>query len=736
VSDRQQIALGAGQPGPLEKLSGSVEHVTFHSEESGFCVLRVRVRGQRDLVAVTGIAAVVSPGEYVECHGWWKNDRTYGLQFKASELRVVPPSTLEGIEKYLGSGMVKGIGPHFAGKLVRAFGADVFDVIEHDPDRLTQLDGIGPKRKKQVASAWAEQKVIRDIMVFLQSHGVGTARAVRIYKTYGDTAIETVRENPYRLALDIHGIGFLSADRIAQALGIPRESMHRLRAGVRHVLQEQSGQGHCAATRTHLTDLAAELLEVNDELIDQAIELELNEEHLIADVIDGERAIYLAPLFMAERGVAYHLRRIGDGVPPWGEIDSAKALPWVETRTGLALSVSQRRAVDLTINAKLSIITGGPGVGKTTVVQSILEIIRAKQATVLCCAPTGRAAKRLGESTGMEATTIHRLLEFDPNTLGFKHDADDPVEADLLVVDESSMVDIVLMNQLLRAIGRNTALLLVGDVDQLPSVGPGAVLSDLIASRCIPTVRLTEIFRQANVSEIVVNAHRINAGEMPIAARSGDGLSDFYFIPAESPEEIHDKLLHVVMERIPRRFGFDPVQDTQVLTPANRAGLGSRALNSELQQQLNPTAHPKVTRFGWTYAPGDKALQTVNNYDKEVFNGDVGHVLKVDEEAQALAVDFDGRTVTYEFGELDELSLAYAMTVHKAQGSEYPAVVIPLATQHYTLLERNLLYTAVTRGKHLVVIIGQHKAVAMAVRNRRAGRRLTNLGDRLRVGQD
>lgn len=740
MSESQPALYGPGDPGAgskpaREQLSGSIENVTFHSEESGFCVLRVRVRGQRDLVAVVGKAAVVSPGEYLEADGQWVNDRTHGLQFKADELRLVPPSTLEGIEKYLGSGMVKGIGPHFARKLVKAFGDQVFDVIERTPERLTELPGIGPKRKERVAGAWAEQRVVRDIMVFLQSHGVGTARAVRIYRTYGDQAVEKVRENPYRLALDIHGIGFLSADRIAQALGIPPDSVHRLRAGVRHALQEMTSQGHCAATRVRLIEASAALLEIDADRIEPAIELELADENLVAHPIDGEPALYLTPLYKAERGVAYHLNRIAEGAVPWGELDAARAIPWVEEKTGLRLSPSQREAVASAVNARLSVITGGPGVGKTTVVNAILRIIRAKHARILCCAPTGRAAKRLSESTGMEATTIHRLLEFDPTTLGFKHDADDPLEADLLVVDETSMVDVVLMNQLLRAIGRDTALLLVGDVDQLPSVGPGAVLADIINSGAVTTARLTEIFRQAGESEIIVNAHRINRGEMPPVSQSGStALSDFYFIPAETPEEIHEKLMQVVLQRIPKRFGFDPIAETQVLTPANRAGLGSRALNVELQSQLNGQAQPRVSRFGWSYAAGDKALQTVNNYEKEVFNGDVGTVTKVDAEAQALRVNFDGREVVYDFGELDELSLAYAMTVHKAQGSEYPAVVIPLATQHYTLLERNLLYTAVTRGKHLVVLIGQPKALAMAVKNQRAGRRLTDLAERLRAG--
>jgi len=717
---------------PVERLQGAVERVTFHSEESGFCVLRVKVRGQRDLVTVVGTAAVVSAGEYVECEGGWNNDRHHGLQFKAQQLRVVPPSTLEGIEKYLGSGMVKGIGPHFARKLVGAFGETVFDVIEQDPDRLLELEGIGPKRKQRVTQAWAEQKVIREIMVFLQSHGVGTARAVRIYKTYGDQAVERVRENPYRLALDIHGVGFKTADAIAQRLGIPSDSLIRAQAGVRHMLQQISGQGHCASYQQKLVETTAKMLEVSEPIVATAIEAELAAENLVQETIEGESALFLTPLYRAEKGVASHLARLREGNLPWGEIDTRKANPWVEEQTGLQLSTSQRQAVSSSVNGKLTVITGGPGVGKTTVVNSILTIVRAKGVHVRLCAPTGRAAKRLSESTGLEAKTVHRLLEFDPKTMGFKHDQNDPLDADLLVMDEVSMMDVVLMNQLLRAVPDHAAVLLVGDVDQLPSVGPGAVLADIIASEAIPTVCLTEIFRQAASSRIIVNAHRINQGLLPEKPKDNEA-SDFYFIQAETPEAIHAKLMQVVTQRIPAHFGLHPINDVQVLTPMNRGGLGARSLNIDLQARLNPDGYPRISRFGWSYAPNDKVIQTVNNYDKEVFNGDIGQVIRIDEEEGLIGIDFDGRVVEYESGELDEISLAYATSVHKSQGSEYPAVVIPLAMQHYMLLERNLLYTAVTRGRKLVVIIGQMKALAMAVKRTGSMKRLTNLQHRLRT---
>jgi exodeoxyribonuclease V alpha subunit len=719
-----------GNTSPIERLAGSVERVTFHSPESGFCVLRVKVRGQRDEVTIVGSAATVTAGEYVECEGAWVTDRTHGLQFKARELRVVPPSTLEGIEKYLGSGMVKGIGPHFAKKLVGAFGERVFDVIEEEPERMLELDGIGPKRKERVTSAWAEQKVVREIMVFLQSHGMGTARAVRIFKTYGEAAVERVQENPYRLALDIHGIGFKTADTIAQKLGIPHDSPMRAQAGVRHVLQELSGKGHCAAFHTQLVEQANQLLEIPVPILEEAIVAEIDEGNLTPERIDDTPALYLTPLYRAELGVVEHLERLRVGPPPWGLIDASKAIPWVEERTGLQLSPSQREAVATSIRDKVVIITGGPGVGKTTVVNSILKIIRAKGVQVKLCAPTGRAAKRLSESTGLEAATVHRLLEFDPQSMGFKKNQEEPLELELLVMDESSMMDTVLMNQVLRAIPSHAALLLVGDVDQLPSVGPGTVLADLIDSQRITTVRLTEIFRQAASSRIIVNAHRINQGKMPERPREGEE-SDFYFVEAETPEAIFDKLLRVITERIPKRFGFHPVDEVQVLTPMNRAGLGARNLNVELQRVLNPNGHPQITRFGWTYAPGDKVIQTANDYDKEVFNGDIGRIVEIDEGEGLLQIDFDGRRVEYESGELDQVSLAYATTIHKSQGSEYPAVVIPLSTQHFNLLERNLLYTAVTRGKQLVVVIGQPRALRIAVQRLEAKNRLTNLKARL-----
>ncbi len=715
----------------IERLSGSVERVTFHSEETGFSVLRVKVKGQRDLITVVGSVASVGPGEYLECLGQWQNDRTHGLQLKASQLKTVPPSTVEGIEKYLASGMIRGIGAHFAKVLVKAFKDDVFNVIENMPDKLMDLPGIGRKRMDSIISAWADQKAIRDIMVFLQSYGLGVSRAARIYKIYGNEAIIKVTENPYRLALDIHGIGFKTADALAGKLGIAPDSMIRAQAGVRHVLQTISEEGHCASPWDELSNVASELLEIPQAIIESAIDEEISEGNLVKDEIDGTPCLFLTPLYRAELGVSSSLSRLMKGQPAWGLLDVEKAIPWVERKTSLNLSNSQQNAVRLALSSKVLVITGGPGTGKTTLVNAILNIIKAKQAKVTLCAPTGRAAKRLTESTGIEAKTIHRLLEFDAKSFGFKRGKNNPLDTDLVVVDETSMVDIVLMNRLLAAIPDRSALMIIGDVDQLPSVGPGSVLSDIIESGVVPTVRLTEIFRQAASSGIIVNAHRINQGQMPFQTEAGE-QTDFYFIPAETPEEIHEKLMHLVTKRIPDRFKYHPIKDIQVLVPMNRGGLGVRSLNVELQQKLNEKGEPKIIRFGITFAPGDKVIQTVNNYNKEVFNGDIGRIVEIDQEEQLVKIDFDGGVVEYDFSEMDEISLAYATSIHKSQGSEYPVVVIPLTMQHYVLLARNLLYTAVTRGKKLVVIIGQTKALAIAVKNQDSTKRLTKLAGRLR----
>ncbi|HEY0204088.1 MAG TPA: ATP-dependent RecD-like DNA helicase [Acetobacteraceae bacterium] len=718
-------SVSSAAAAPAETLSGLVERVTYHNPENGFCVLRVKARGQRDLVAVVGHAAAINAGEFVSATGWWTTDRDHGLQFKAASVTTTQPTTLEGIEKYLGSGMIRGIGPVYARALVGAFGDAVFDLIEQEPKRLREVTGIGAKRAARIVAGWADQKAIREIMLFLHAHGVGTSRAVRIYKTYGQDGIALITENPYRLARDIRGIGFRTADQVAAKLGIEKEAMIRVRAGLSFGLAEATGQGHCGLPVAELTRSTSELIEVGAGLIGGALQLELQDGELMADTVDGEACVFLAGLYRSEQAIAERLRLLSKGRPPWPAIDVARAVPWVEGRTGLALAPSQREALTLAVDAKMLVITGGPGVGKTTLVNSVLKVLGAKGVRVALCAPTGRAAKRLTESTGLEARTIHRLLEADPKSGGFKRGEAHPLDCDLLVVDETSMVDVPLMRALLMALPDASALLLVGDVDQLPSVGPGQVLADVIASAAVPVVRLTEVFRQAAQSRIITNAHRINKGQLP-ELTSPDG-SDFYFVEAAEPEDATRKLLTVVRDRVPARFGLDPVRDVQVLCPMNRGSLGARMLNIDLQRVLNPPGEQRVERFGWTYGPGDKVMQVTNDYERDVFNGDLGIVTALDMEEGALTVSFEGREVEYGFGELDELVLAYAITIHKAQGSEYPVVVIPLMTQHYAMLARNLLYTGVTRGKRLVVLVGQRKALAMAVRNAGGRRRWSKL---------
>ena len=725
---------GRAATNATEVLGGLVDRVTFHNSENGFCVLRVKARGQRDLITVIGHAAMISAGEFVQASGAWVNDRTHGVQFRASFLKATAPTTVEGIEKYLGSGMIRGIGPVYAKKLVRAFGESVFDIIEQEPGRLREVTGIGPKRAERITAGWADQKIIREIMLFLHSNGVGTSRAVRIYKTYGVDAVRLISENPYRLARDIRGIGFRTADQIAAKLGIEKTAVIRVRAGVSFALTEAMDDGHCGLPEGELVPLTQKLLEVPEDLITTALALEIQEGTVIADDLDGCRCVFLAGLYRAERDIAERLRALAVGDPPWPQINADKAIPWVEAGTKMTLAESQKEAIRVALGAKVLVITGGPGVGKTTLVNSLLKILLAKTVGIELCAPTGRAAKRLSESTGRDARTIHRLLKTDPRTGSFRRNEENALDCDLLVVDETSMVDVPLMRALLRALPDRAALLLVGDVDQLPSVGPGQVLADVIASGAMPVVRLTEVFRQAAESRIIVNAHRINQGLMPSLTPIEGG--DFYFVDAADAEEGVQKLLAIVQERIPRRFGFDPIGGIQVLCPMNRGGLGARSLNIELQNALNPPGEIRVERFGWTFCPGDKVMQVENDYDKDVYNGDLGMVSRIDMEESEVSVEFDGREVVYGFGDLDELVLAYATTIHKSQGSEYPAVVIPLSTQHYPMLQRNLVYTGVTRGKRLVVLVGQRKALAIAVKGARARRRWSKLRDWLHVNRN
>src|SRR5215467_9478215 len=714
------------QSSTQEVLAGLVERVTFHNVENGFCVLRAKARGHRDLVTVVGHAAIIAAGEWITASGEWVNDRIHGQQFKARFLRTSAPSTVDGIEKYLASGMIRGIGPVYAKKLVSIFSDKVFDVIEAQPDRLREVEGIGPVRVSRITAAWAEQKVVREIMVFLHSHGVGTARAVRIFKTYGADAVQVMSQNPYRLARDIRGIGFKTADAIAMKLGIEKSAMIRIRAGISYALTEAMNEGHCGLPTDELAPLAEKLLEVPVELVRTALSLELTEGNVVADHVGETPCIFLAGLYRAEHAIGDRLIQLSRRPLPWPWIDPDKALPWVEARVDFALAESQRSAVKLALASKVLVITGGPGVGKTTIVKAILGILAAKGVRLLLCAPTGRAAKRMTEATGFEAKTVHRLLEVDPKSGGFKRGEDHPIDCDLLIVDETSMVDVLLMQALLRAVPDHAALLIVGDIDQLPSVGPGQVLADVIASGAVPVVRLTEVFRQAAHSRIITSAHQINRGSIPDLSKP-EGDSDFYFVQADDPETAVPRIIELVKTRIPQRFGLDPVRDIQVLCPVNRGGIGARSLNIELQAALNPAGECKVERFGWTFAPGDKVMQIENDYEKEVYNGDIGYIDNVDTDTGELTASFDGRAVTYGVGELDTLVPAYAATIHKSQGSEYPAVVIPVLTQHYAMLQRNLLYTGVTRGKRLVVLVGQKKAIAIAVKNVSGRRRWSKL---------
>jgi exodeoxyribonuclease V alpha subunit len=721
-------------PSVPESLAGLVERVTFFNEETGFAVLKVKVRGQREPVTVVGSLPSASPGEWLVAEGRWVQDREFGRQFRAELIRTTAPTSREGIEKYLGSGLVKGIGPVYARKLVDRFGEQIFDVIEHTSARLEEIEGIGPQRRRRIKAAWAEQKIIREIMVFLHSHGVSTSRAVRIYKTYGDNAIEEVRANPYTLAQDIPGIGFRTADQIAQRIGVPHDSILRACAGLSHVLLEATGQGHCGLPTSFLKDETGKLLLVSETIVDSALARTLAEGQLVREEMAGEELVFLPALKRAEEGIAERIRKLCAQPSNYPSIEMERAMAWCEERTGKPLSPSQRNALQQALTSRVLILTGGPGVGKTTLVNAILLILQAKQVRCLLCAPTGRAAKRLTESTGTPAKTIHRLLEVEPGRGGFIRNESHPLRCDLLVMDETSMVDVSLMHHVLRALPANASLLLVGDVDQLPSVGPGMVLRHLIESEVVPVVRLTEVFRQAAHSRIILNAHRINQG-LPPELPPKDSDSDFYFIERDQPEKIADTLVNVVKRRIPDKFGLDPIRDVQVLSPMNRGSLGIRELNVRLQNELNPArpGEPSVEKFGWQFRPRDKVIQTENDYDKEVFNGDIGQVSRIDPEERELVVQFDQREVVYDFGELDEIALADAITIHKAQGSEFPAVVMPVATQHFMLLQRNLVYTGVTRGKRLVVLVGQSRALGLALGNNRTEQRFSGLLARLRA---
>ncbi len=722
----QGYAVGPNEgPQAAETLQGEVERLVFSGDESGYTVCRLRVRGQEDLVTVVGSLPGIQPGERLILQGRWTNHARYGLQFQVSRYTSLLPATSNAIRRYLSSGLVRGIGPVMAGRLVDRFGDDTLNVIESSPDQLRDVPGIGPVRTRNIQRAWEAQKGIREVMLFLQGHGVSSSYATRIYKAYGLDAIKLVKENPYRLAQDIRGIGFRTADKIAQDMGLDPHSPFRAQAALQHTLGELTDEGHVYVPATELVEACMERVELPEPLLLAGLDALKAEGRVILD----EDAVYLPGLYQAERGAADRLKALMAAPLDRRAFDADKAVAWAQQRMGLELTEAQRQAVRVAVTQKVSVITGGPGTGKTTILRAVLAILKALKLSIVLAAPTGRAAKRLSEATGVEASTLHRLLAFKRGEGRFLHDQDNPLEADAVVVDEASMMDILLMYHLLKAVPQGASLLLVGDTDQLPSVGPGNVLSDVLASGVVPSVRLTHIFRQGERSQIVEQAHRINQGLMPRWPHPSQP-SDFYVIPAEEPERAAALVVELCCERIPRKFGFDPMKDIQVLCPMLRGKVGATALNSSLQEALNPQGQA-VARFGHTFRPGDRVLQTVNDYDKGVFNGDMGTIASMDMDQATLTVVYDEGEVEYDFNELDELLPAYAISVHRSQGSEYPAVVVPVLMQHYPMLQRNLLYTAVTRARRLAVLVGSPRAIAMAVKNREAQERHTALGRRL-----
>jgi exodeoxyribonuclease V alpha subunit len=709
-------------------LLGEVERVTFENEGTGFRVVRLgklEGAGERRQLVVVGTFPAVGPGTRVRVTGRLETDARHGEQLRAESLVALAPDTLEGLERYLGSGVIEGVGPGFAKRIVRTFGMDALRVLDAEPWRLREVAGIGEGRVEQIRKGWTEQRALTNVMLLLQSHGASAALAARIVKQYGDRAAEVVQKNPYRLAMDVWGVGFKTADRLARSQGLTREHPERVQAGVLHELRALSDSGHVYAPRGLLEERAANMLEIDVSHVAAAVDVLWTAERVVVE--DGR--VFLAKLHDAEVTVSECLRQLLSA--PSAQLSLLEAaLGDFQDQRGIELAPQQRRAVEAAGRHKVAIITGGPGVGKTTIVQAILDVARRSRLRVRLAAPTGRAAKRLTEATGQEATTLHRLLEVDPRSGRFQRDGEHPLEADMVIVDETSMVDLPLAAALLRALPLQARLVLVGDADQLPSVGPGAVLRDLIASECIPVVRLDVVFRQAGQSGIVEGAHRILHGEAPEGSNVADG--DFFIIECREPERAAQLVQQVVAERIPRRFGFDPIDAVQVLTPMHRGPAGTAALNERLQGLLNPSG-AALESGGRVLRTGDKVLQTRNDYDKDVFNGDVGRILSVAPEEGSLVVRFDGRDVTYQRGEQDALALAYATTIHKSQGSEYPAVVIPLLTTHFVMLSRNLVYTAVTRAKKLCVLVADPKALALALAETRKEERLTGLAERLRA---
>ncbi len=718
---------------PIE-IKGQIERVTFYNEENSYIIAKIRVTGRNDLVTIVGNIPCMSPGEVLKLQGEWQTHPRYGQQFKFSAYESIIPATIAGIERYLSSGLIKGIGPVMARRLVAKFGTETLDVIGHDSERLREVEGIADKRIEMIRKAWDEQKEIRDVMVFLQGYGVSPAYATKIFKQYGREAIAVVRENPYRLAEEVFGIGFLTADKIAEKLGISKDSPLRAKAGIQYVLNQLADDGHTFYPFKPLTAECSKILGIEEATLLEAFQAAAAERKIVIEDREsstlGDNAVYLTPLHVAETGIARLLMTLNASPKQLQLMDREGALLSAQKELNITLADQQLKAVLEALDRKVMVITGGPGTGKTTIIRTITHVYAANRQKIVLAAPTGRAAKRMQEATGREAKTIHRLLEFSPRIGKFKRDEEEPIDADLVVIDEMSMVDTMLMYSLLKAIPQKATLILVGDVDQLPSVGPGNVIRDIIDSRVVPTVRFNEIFRQARQSEIIVNAHRVNNGQMPDFEALSESSTDFHFIEVEEPEKALQRIVALCKEKIPAKFGYNTLKDIQVLTPMHKGTIGALNLNVELQRELNPS-NDEIARAGRTFKNGDKVMQIRNNYDKDVYNGDIGRISAIDREEQEVTVNFDGKLVAYDFSELDELVLAYATSIHKAQGSEYPVVVMPILIQHFVLLQRNLLYTGITRGKKLVIIIGTKKALAIAIHNNKPRMRYTLLKQRL-----